>query len=352
MKNPVFLLCYVFLVAIPSHAEQYMCGGDFDGDGYADHQGEVIQCLKIKYCPSTGAGCASDQDCTIYGSCSPYDTHEYECPEDGSKYFTMAQCEGQCAGSCVELPITRYKCSTDGTQSPTMADCENSCPDKTEACEVKWECPFGGSYPCVDIDNPANVNLTQADMRYLRDDGARTADGCDSEVYVLNGMPGECRMDGYRTNYNNCCERAVQSQAAECDPDSIQQGDGWTNVARGFGECHGLGYYCKESWRYIGCVQRGEVYCCFSSLGLGRILHEEGRPTLKSFGPSGDWGSALSPNCRGFTSAEFQFLDTREIDISEFLDRYLNSDASWIDGMKPWDSVRQELRDAIIGAGQ
>ena len=50
---------------------------------------------------------------------------------------------------------------------------------------------------------------------------------------------------------------------------------------------------------------------------MGRILQEEGRPTLKAFAPSGNWGSAKEPSCRGFTPEEFQMLDFSRIDLSE-----------------------------------
>ncbi len=335
----------LLVLSIPSHAfaEQFMCGGDFDGDGYADHQGEVIACIKTRYCGSSGASCNGNFDCTIRGSCSQGSYSEYVCSDDNLTYFTLNQCQSACSGDCFERPVTRYACSTNGRQYPTIQNCQSSCPDQTDQCLQRWDCPFGNSYPCVDIDNPINVNLIRADMRYLRDDGVRNPDSCGGNVYVLNGKPGECKKDGFRTNYSNCCETG----GSKCDTESVEQSDGWTVRARGLGECHGLGEYCREEWRYIGCVQRGEVDCCFSTLGLGRILHEDGRPALKTFGPDGDWGTVLSPNCRGFTAAEFQMLDTKGFDISEFLDRYLNSDASWIEGMKPWEDVQQELQDAI-----
>ena len=36
-----------------------------------------------------------------------------------------------------------------------------------------------------------------------------------------------------------------------------------------------------------------------------------------------DWGSAKSPNCRGFTIEEFQMLDFSKIDLSEWINNYV-----------------------------
>ncbi|MDO3377086.1 conjugal transfer protein TraN [Geoalkalibacter halelectricus] len=83
------------------------------------------------------------------------------------------------------------------------------------------------------------------------------------------------------------------------------------------GYCRYLGQYCERRWSGIGCVQRARGFCCFNSK-LARIIHEQGRPQLKSFGPDGGWGHAQSPNCRGFTPEEFQMLDFARIDLSEY----------------------------------
>lgn len=50
-----------------------------------------------------------------------------------------------------------------------------------------------------------------------------------------------------------------------------------------------------------------------SASRLARIINEQGR---RQIGKS--WGSAKSPNCSGFTTAEFASLDFSSIDLSEF----------------------------------
>lgn len=95
---------------------------------------------------------------------------------------------------------------------------------------------------------------------------------------------------------------------AACPTMSIE-----TSMAAGSGLCHEVGTYCKKKW--LGsCVQKAVSYCCFNSK-MGRIIHEEGRAQLKSFG---DWGSTQDPICRGFSPEEFRALDFSRIDMSEY----------------------------------
>lgn len=96
-----------------------------------------------------------------------------------------------------------------------------------------------------------------------------------------------------------------------CDEKDIM-----TAMLRDSGNCHYLGKVCERRWP-TGCVQRSMRFCCFNSK-MGRIIHEQGRPQLKSFGPDGAWGTPNEPNCRGFTTEEFQMLDFSKIDMSEY----------------------------------
>ena len=81
--------------------------------------------------------------------------------------------------------------------------------------------------------------------------------------------------------------------------------------------CHYLGTVCEREWKHIGCVQTAKRFCCFNSK-MARIIQEQGRPQLKVFGPTGNWGTAQNPNCRGFTPQEFQQLDFSRIDLTEY----------------------------------
>ena len=100
-----------------------------------------------------------------------------------------------------------------------------------------------------------------------------------------------------------------------CDQEDLE-----TDMLRDSKYCHYVGEYCEKKWPLIGCVQKAKSYCCFNSK-LGRIIHEQGRPQLKSFTsyPGGVWGDPDSPNCRGFTPEEFQMIDFSRIDFSEYV---------------------------------
>jgi len=97
------------------------------------------------------------------------------------------------------------------------------------------------------------------------------------------------------------------------------QGDIQTGMQAASKDCHYIGDYCEKKWPMVGCVQKAKSYCCFNTK-MARIIHEQGRPQLVSFGADGGWGVASAPNCRGFTPDEFQYLDFSRIDLSEYFE--------------------------------
>ena len=99
---------------------------------------------------------------------------------------------------------------------------------------------------------------------------------------------------------------------------SCDEQDIITSTLNDSGYCHYVGTRCIKKLPLVGCVQKAKVYCCFNSK-LARIIHEQGRPQLTTFGSSGGWGSAKRPNCRGFTPEEFQSIDFGQIDFSEYV---------------------------------
>ena len=97
------------------------------------------------------------------------------------------------------------------------------------------------------------------------------------------------------------------------------QGDIQTGMQAASKDCHYIGDYCEKKWPMVGCVQKAKSHCCFNTK-MARIIHEQGRPQLVSFGADGGWGVPSSPNCRGFTPDEFQYLDFSRIDLSEYFE--------------------------------
>ncbi len=88
-----------------------------------------------------------------------------------------------------------------------------------------------------------------------------------------------------------------------------------TATYKELGLCHEIGEKCIKKYPIIGCVQKAKVFCCFNSK-LARIVHEQGRSQLRTFG---SWGSTDAPNCRGFTPEEFRMLDFSQMDLSEYV---------------------------------
>lgn len=93
---------------------------------------------------------------------------------------------------------------------------------------------------------------------------------------------------------------------------SCDQADQLTAMRKGQNLCVALGSYCSQKFLKI-CVEKKEGYCCFNSR-LARIIQEQGRAQLGK-----SWGSAQSPECSGFTVAEFESLDFSSIDLTEFI---------------------------------
>lgn len=311
-----------------AHAVNYACGHDFNGDGYADAEGETAYC---------SASCTPDytyNDLTCNCEALP------ECP--GSGIYNTAN------NLCEDDVITRYTCSTTGTIYASDQECmsgcttggtcapapfcnqhylysggkcisEPSCPEdgilniETDLCEMlpATTCPLG-NYVCVNFCTYPPEHFGSELGGFHDDSEINPANGeCMGEVYIFSGNAMECRKTGVQTGFHNCCTDPLEDRGI-CNDEEIQ-----LEEAEDAGTVHYVGTYCKERWWLIGCVQRAKVYCVFNSK-LGRIVHEEGRTQLLDFGSSGGWGSAEHPHCEGFTPEEFQMLDFSQMDLSEF----------------------------------
>lgn len=89
-----------------------------------------------------------------------------------------------------------------------------------------------------------------------------------------------------------------------------------TSALKGSKYCHAVGTYCQKKWKFFGCVQKADAYCCYNSK-LARIINEQGRPQLPA---RASWGDPKSPDCRGFTPDEFGAIDFSRIDLSEYVE--------------------------------
>jgi len=96
---------------------------------------------------------------------------------------------------------------------------------------------------------------------------------------------------------------------------SCEQEEQILAMRRGQNLCDEIGIYCSNELKLLFikiCLEHTKSYCCFNSR-LARILNEQGRGQIGK-----GWGGAESPNCSGFTQAEFAAIDFSRIDLSEF----------------------------------
>jgi len=176
--------------------------------------------------------------------------------------------------------------------------------------------------------NPTDTTTGATDK--LDNGQVNSAGECLGTIYIFNGKDNRCRTAGLETAYTNCCDNGSTAPPDILYIDPVfwpviiglkimdcSSAENRLSTARTNGLCHYLGKYCSASLPLFGCIQKKETYCCFNSM-LGRILQEQGRPTLKDFGPTGSWGTPKSPNCRGFTANEFQNIDFSKVNLSEW----------------------------------
>lgn len=198
-------------------------------------------------------------------------------------------------------------------------DCaEEICPLGDYACIPNSDGVLQCSPYSCSAFNPDNFSDedTQEGENDKKNDGPVDEDGsCLGTLYIFSGNDKRCRMSGISTQFKNCCKDQYSSFLLSmdiCNGKEVQLAQLKEKEL-----CHYVGQYCSKRLPLIGCVQNKQTYCCFHSK-LGRIINEQGRSQLQNFGSDGDWGSPKNPNCRGFTTDEFQMLNFSLIDLSEW----------------------------------
>ncbi len=295
--------------------------------GYYDGSIDLCRLSASEVCPS-GYTYNNDQNkCLLTPPCPSgalYSTTLNQCTIDATH---------DCPGDTLYSSLTRL------CEAYPICEVGAYDPDHNGCYEGKNTCPLGG-YPCVNIDGvmkcsksncvdigtggSGNIEETDANNTSYRDDGPRDANGvCLGQIYIFNGRGYQCRTPGIDTMFTNCCSSGVATKhqgkilliLPQCN-----MSDAETDIRKDAGVCHYVGKFCSKKLKLLGgsiCLQHKKSYCCFHSK-LGRIIQEQGRPQLKTFGYSGDWGDPESPNCRGFTPEEFQMIDFDKIDLGEY----------------------------------
>lgn len=292
---------------------------------------------------TTPGQCASA--CQVVAQCTQANP-SYSCasPDPGyqvvpglpASFSDLQSCQSQCEIQAPCAPGTpQYLCAAPDSSSRLapgvlpVYDTENAC---ATDCRVVADCVDDGDYTCptdpalgcyddgtgtqqcspnacVDLDDSPPTNEPYVPSEY-QDDGPRDDEGvCQAQLVIFSGVSAQCRRSGTQTQFRSCCLESELSQCTDEERDYESRAEG--------GNCTLVGERCIEDWPLVGCVQRSRTYCCFNSK-LGRIIQEQGRLQLQQFNLDAPFGTASSPDCRGFTPEEFQMLDFSRLDLSEY----------------------------------
>ena len=240
---------------------------------------------------------------------------QYDCGPSCPQGYTYDSASNLCIADPIYTCPSGYAYNSSTGKCEATPDANWSCPlDPNRPCIQEGTGYFCSPYDCLDATTiPPTSNDTQQGANDIPADGQVTEQGCMGTVYVFNGRDMRCRPPGTQTGFSDCCKKTkTWFGLAQCN-ETEKQLAALRSWGRLDGNCHYVGSYCAEKW-FGTCVQRKKTYCCFSS-PLARIIHEQGRPQLGI-----GWGSAKSPNCRGFTIEEFQKIDFSKIDFSEWIE--------------------------------
>jgi conjugal transfer mating pair stabilization protein TraN len=159
----------------------------------------------------------------------------------------------------------------------------------------------------TEIGDPQGSNDKEDDGQYDENGG------CLGQIYIFNGKDNRCRTAGVTTVGRSCCSNSDYLLGiSDCKDKEIKLAG-----LKDEKKCHYIGKYCSKEIN-VGfdkiCIEHKKSYCCFDTI-LSRILHEQGRGQIPNF----TWGSAKSPECRGFTPEEFTRLNFDKINLNEFV---------------------------------
>jgi len=322
LQNNVLVNRYYTAFGVISHylslgEANYICPDDYT----LTQDGECYKTQTVAVCPTgytdNGSNCYKDISYTYYQYLCESDPNEY-----GEDYEPIDPGLTTCTKTDPDTSSINDTTLDDSCNSSTPPP--NNCKRENFVCKEapdrkcvyvdnKWQCsPFpcigegAGDYNITTDDTPVGIN--DANNNGWNSDGT-----CSGQLYIFNGKDMRCRSDDafFELTGGGCCDKdKVFLGLVECKEDEkilARKNDN--------GMCHYIGEYCSKKLDLkvkTICVQHKKTYCCFNSK-LARIINEQGRPQL-----SKDWGSADSPNCRGFTPEEFQKLDFSKMDLSEF----------------------------------
>ncbi|MBL3518871.1 conjugal transfer protein TraN [Arcobacter lanthieri] len=308
---------------------KYLSDGECDYGGwqnsvYICNQSEQkpINSGTVATCPTGYTETTSSE--TSKGECKKtieYTYYNYLCNnsknEQGYNYTPINS-----GGNCNKID------SNNTTANPELTNpCNNSTPPTNNCKREKFMCQANKDRPCSFVDNSwqcspfpclGQSNLESLDTQVGKDDknndGWSEDGSCAGTIYIFNGKSNKCRSWDmfFGLTGGGCCDKEkVFAGLVAC-----KENEKILAKKREEKQTHYIGNFCSKELK-LGftkiCVQKSDSYCAFNS-SLARIIQEQGREQLDI-----SWGSAKSPECRGFTPEEFQKIDFSKIDLTEFV---------------------------------
>ncbi|MCT7555563.1 conjugal transfer protein TraN [Aliarcobacter butzleri] len=293
-------------------------GGTLNGTTCKKSCNNVTKC-PVGYTETTGSE-------TAKGECKrtvEYTYYNYLCnnSQNGQGFnFNPINSGGNCNKSDPD--------NTTNNSTTLTEACNSSTPPINNCKRQKFTCQANKDRPCSFVDNSwqcspfpcvgGNDIVPEGDVEGANDknNNGWNEDGmCNGQIYIFNGKDRRCRSwDMFFGLVGGGC----------CDKDKVFMGlVGCKENEKMLAKqnkaelCTEIGEYCSKKLS-LGftkiCIQKSKGHCCFGSK-LARFVHEQGRSQIGI-----DWGSAESPQCRGFTPEEFQKLDFSKIDLTGAFD--------------------------------
>lgn len=332
--------CAVNINGMSSSILEKKCS-ELGGTFYTNHNSYFMKFICSKnVCPNNGE--------SLNGKCGITTT---KCPVGYTETTGSETSKGEC-NRTIEYTYYNYLCnnskneqgynytpinsggnctktdSSNTTSNPELSNpCNNSTPPVNNCKREKFMCQANKDRPCSFVDNSwqcspfpclGQSNLESLDTQVGKDDKSNdgwSEDGsCAGTIYIFNGKSNKCRSWDmfFGLTGGGCCDKdKVAAGLVAC-----KENEKMLAAKREKKQTHYIGNFCSKELK-LGftkiCVQKSDSYCTFNS-SLARIIQEQGREQLDI-----SWGSAKSPECRGFTPEEFQKIDFSKIDLTEFV---------------------------------
>lgn len=261
-------------------------------------------------------------------------------------------CRSSCKDTCQELKAK-------GCSRQPNPECLEKAGDKCLRWRWKFKCkdrvggkkysfskknPFCLGGDCVNSSYEPDKDMLNA-LGYLSilEAARKELDGTKN-ISIFKGKEHSCTK--FPLSFKDCCGCngwGISVGLTGCDNDSKI-----VAKLREENKCIQIGTYCAEHVR-VGfakfCLRKKTVFCCFGSK-FAKLLQEQGKRQLGI-----SFGSAASPNCRGFTPQELARIDFSKLDLMEItndvMDKFKPNKGEHFAKNGELDRIREQMQKKI-----